>query len=202
MLYSRPLKYLKSIVILLMIVLLAGYLFFRFGGYIFIKSDIKNNIVSNIQNSEQLPAELLEMYNQVYDKPLENSYLRYILNSFGNKSDNTCTCKESVLLHQADLPDNNNIYKILLISYLEDFVSPKECLQFNFHYGFHIKDCEGINEISKFYYNLDISELDKNQMLELIVMYKNPAYFDKNRRPEILKKQVDKLKERIYYENR
>lgn len=195
MMYRKLTKYLKSITILLIMLLLTGYLFFRFGGYIFIKEDIKNNIVSNIQNSDQLPAEFLEMYNQVYNKPLGNSYLQYILNSLDNK-DNTCPCRESVFLHQADLPQNN-IYTVLLISHLENFVSQKECLQFNFHYGFRIKDYEGITEISNFYYNLDISELDENQMLELIVMYKNPTYFDKNRRPEILKKQVDKLKERI-----
>ena len=77
---------------------------------------------------------------------------------------------------------------------LDKDVSPKKCLDFYLSRFDFLYSTIGIQNASKFYYQKDLEQLSDDEMFELSVMTLNPAFYNKIRRPDILKEKVEKVK--------
>ena len=56
---------------------------------------------------------------------------------------------------------------------------------------------KGIYNASEYYYEKDLKDLSSKEQLELIIMMKNPAYYNKRRFPKRLKREAETLDKEI-----
>ncbi len=162
----------------------------KFGAYLFVDSGLKNDLISVIEESEDLPDRFYDLYELAYPNSINNhSHLSLFFNNLLGKRKNDCPCGQVAYMS----PYNYGWQKVLFTFHLEGYVSQKQCLnllvnKMDFLYG-----NLGINSASSFYYNKKLKDLSSNEMLELILMMDNPSFYNKLKRPEMLKKKVDEL---------
>lgn len=169
----------------------AIYIYFTKAAYWKIDRESRDWAISEIKSAPTLPNRFYDIYNQIYSGALENGQLHYLLNR--DNTDSECPCRLAAY-------ELLSIYDIQLITatfWLENQVTQKECLNYymsDFKFGNNIS---GIFEASIFYYQKDIVELDNREIIELLIMMRNPALYNKNRNNERLEKGVTEIINRI-----
>lgn len=186
-------KIIKRLSIFALIGFLILFLYLRFGGYFFLDSSLKKELIELIETSPNLPERFYELYEVAYPKSLENNYLRYIID------------KQILEKHESELPSisiayNSNlgwsrfaIKQIMLTFYIEDKTTQKECLNFYAQdFDFLYKNV-GVERASLFYFEKELENLNDREMMSLIVMMKNPSLYNPIRKPERVETKVEEL---------
>ena len=166
-----------------------------------IDKETYNNLVEAIKASEDLPDRFYEIYGQVTkfdEKSTTNKYLsNELLNMQNYHMKNSCPCFDisSEFAFNATIDYRMfGINKITIGLTLDKDVSPKKCLDFYLSKFDFLYSIIGIKNASQFYYQKDLEQLSDDEMFELSVMTLNPAFYNKIRKSENLKKKMEELK--------
>lgn len=176
------------------------YLFCEYGGYVLLDKEHCAESVSLIKRSPTLPPRFYTLYNKVYPNTLNKNLWRFYAKAF--------------LLARV-YRDNNNIYRevsytlgyyrikdfIPATFYLKDQVSPEQCLNCMMQRYDFLNNARGIRNASRFYYDKELEHLNDKEMIGLIVMIKNPSYFNKLRFPERHERKVKEILKMIEVDN-
>ena len=192
-----PMKKIPKIISRIILLTAISIISILFGLYIWLTQRIDNvidketynHLVEEIKASEDLPERFYEIYEQVTgfnEKSTTNKLLFYRLIQ---EKRNSCPCVDA----------SYDFGHISIDSWtvglaLDKDASPKKCLDFSLSKYDFLYHAIGIQHASQFYYRKDIKQLSDDEMFELSVMTLNPSYYNKIRRPEELKKEVERIK--------
>lgn len=128
----------------------------------------------------ELPSRFYEIYNHMYPYRLSRGYIQSIL--YGNQI-NSCPCTEiSYLLHpNANSRIEYQINKLNVIFYLESKFSQKQCFNYTMSRMDFLYQTRGVKEASEFYFKKSINQLSDSEIVNLILMYNNPSYYNPRR---------------------
>jgi len=150
-------------------------------------------IINEINKSKELTTEFYSQFEKVYGMNSTNDwFVISILKTIQGKSMNTeCPCRLAAYrFHQGNGTANNTT----LAFALENSVGKKKCLDFYIKNFDFLYNNIGIENAAKYYYKKNGADLTKDEILELVIMIKNPSYYNKIRHPERLKNAVRKYK--------
>lgn len=173
-----------------------GFLFLRFGGYLFIDKADREHFVNEMKNSPPLPERFYEIYDIIYPDALGSSTLgSYFYNQLSDGFNRECPCAEATY---------SGIYGrylgagLRLISFtLDDDVSQRECLNFYTAKIDFLHGNKGIEKLSKSYFDKDVYSLNDREIIEVIVTMKNPNLYNRKRRPERVEAAVNQIFEKL-----
>lgn len=145
-----------------------------------------------IRNAEELPELFYITMDKFYDIGTTQEYL---LSGFINSRNlKDCPCKDnSWQIYEFEHRVYGHPY-FLAIKLNKEFTSRQCMTRFAHQIRFRSK-VNGVEEAARFYFKKDITEISKNEMAVLVLMYENPYYYNPLRRPELVEK---KLKEHGY----
>jgi len=156
-------------------------------------------------------AKTLAWTTSYYSTVPDDSIPDNIINAFGKVFPNSLTNKiYPDLLWCVFAPRHNNSYvqinfaydittttRLKLISVanqLDNKLTKKQCIYgYLSHFHFRNNARRGIIKAAKVYYNKDLKSLTETECLELMIMTKNPALFDKFRHQDKLDEEVKKV---------
>lgn len=145
--------------------------------------------VANFTN-EEIPDNLISTYEDVFPNSLDNNIYPDLLWITFAKRDNG-------FYPQIDLAykiSQSSGFKIISIAnQLDNRLTHKQCIYAYLEHVDFSNNIHGITQAAFHYYNKRLKELTKLESIELIIMTKNPFYYDKIRHPERLKREVEKI---------
>ena len=163
------------------------YIYSTKSAYWKISKDNQEEIISIIQSAPALPERFYYLYNKIYPGSLDYGQLHYFLNR--NKGYAECPCR----LAGYKFSTLYNIHLTQLTFWLEEKVSPKECLNY---YAAHMdfsNQINGILQASNYYFDKNIRDLSDYELIELIIILENPTLYNKNRKSDRLNKRVNDI---------
>lgn len=178
----------------LLLVIIGSVLFIRFGGYLIIDKSEKEHLVNEIKNAPQLPDRFYEIYDMVYPNALEKStFLSYFYK--GRQNNQKCPCGEAAYF---GMYGKYFGIKLRLLSFiLDDYVTQKECLNFYTTKIDFLHGNIGMENFSESYFNKDIYSLNDKEIVEIIIIMKNPSLYSRKRNPERLDLEINRILEEI-----
>jgi membrane carboxypeptidase/penicillin-binding protein len=72
----------------------------------------------------------------------------------------------------------------LIIRYIEQNYSQEDCLNFNFSNFDFLYGRKGIEQVSQSLFNKETKDLKPMEMAEILTLYENPVWNNRNRNPE------------------
>lgn len=182
-----------SIAILVLVVtgLLAVFVFFEYGGYFLFTKEEREVVKDEIIKGPPLPDNFINVYTAVYPEALKRGLWNYIGTEAITGNYNECPCRDAAYPFISILKAGN-FYKAALVAFqIENIATQRQCLEFVLNNMYFSNGVKGINNAAKRFYEKELAELNDDQALELIVMAKNPSLYNKERRPELIKQQVE-----------
>lgn len=183
-------RIIKKALIIGFITILIIFLFIRFGGYIFIDSEIKKELIVSIKASPQLPDKFYKLFEIAYPKSLSRDYM-------------TFTLDHKLLENQGSVPPSHQtsylgsyfwgIKLYMLIFYVEDWTTQQECLNYLSESHDFLNGNRGIRQASLFYFKKEVDDLDDKQMVTFILMLENPSFYNPIRRPEFVNEKAEEV---------
>lgn len=156
-------------------------------------------VIKEIQSTKGYDEFVYSTYNQVYDNALERSSFEHLIsNLLGDRKECPCyyaTHWASPYILKSGYKWHENRYAAA--RYLEKEVSQKECLNFILTEFDYRNNNIGIEAAAKFYYQKNIADLEKEELIGLFVMYENPTFYNPKRFPERHAKRVAELMQKI-----
>lgn len=161
-----------------------------------------NKLISEISTTKPLPNNFQKTIAQIYPDIFDNNYSKHLLlQLLSNKEFQPCPCRNVALRVRTENQNVNqavrNLYPVSLTWAIEERVSQKQCMAYNLSNFDFTKGIIGIDQASDYYFNENLANLSTNQLLELILMIKNPLLYDKERRPAIFNEELKILKSKI-----
>ncbi|MGH1516046.1 transglycosylase domain-containing protein [Chryseobacterium sp. JK1] len=181
-------KYLKGGLISICTIMILLFMYLEWGGSYIMKNTDKKMITEYLQSSNQLPQNFIIFYNTVYPKSLsQNSWDFSLTNLSQSHLDiNECPCRYSGnrIMPTLDIQNKISWNYILLIRYIEQNYTQKDCLNFNFSNFDFLNNRKGIEMISQNLFNKSAEKLQPVEMAEILALYENPRKNDRYRNPE------------------
>lgn len=174
--------------------------YFRFGAYIFIDKEQRTSVIHSIESAPPLPPRFYELYevanpNSLNTRYTENNVRQIIDAALGERN---YRVREVPSVDAAYIGSYCwGVKKIQLIYYIEDNTTQKQCLNFNAQHLDFLSKNVGVKAASQFYFEKAFDELNDREMVTLIVMMKNPSFFNPLRRPDKVKNAVDKIMKKL-----
>lgn len=194
---------LKKLFILFIIILSLLFLYLKYGGYIWMDQEERDQIVIQIKQSPELPDQFYQIYNSIYPQSLNQSVLDYLIE---RESDNLLSKQlnsniniflEVVAI--ANLQTRFRVSRFQEASYLENFVTPKECLNFWSSKVYFKDGVVGIKNGCTYLFNKNLEDLTDDELIELIVVMQNSLFYNKKKRPDVVERKIKNIKEKIHY---
>ncbi len=192
----KVVKYsLSTLILILMIV-------FAFIQYL--KSDFNNpfdqnkltKLKSKIEKSNSIPSDFAKVYELI--NPITNTN-GILVDELKEDYKRDCPClnvaRQSRIFSQNRLLGNEYV----LAWKLEKEFTQKECLDYyvrNFNFA---NSNIGICSASEYYFNKEVTELNFDENATLVIMMKNPIFYNPLLQPERLKKKLTEIKTTINY---
>jgi len=198
------LKIFKWIGLLAIILLIAFYFKIKNAWTDVYSAEQLSTLVIKINEAEALPSIFLVTMSEVYPGFLEKGVLIQSTQKFLTRNSNIqCPCEDLSrtinINHQNRRRQNEKLYSISLAMAIEDKVEQDQCLAFYLERFDFTNGLIGIESASIYYYGKNLAKLTTEQQLELILMIKNPALYNKNKRPEIFDRELENLKIKTGY---
>lgn len=191
---------LKKILLVISIIgftcIIAIYSYFEFGGYFLLGED-REAIGKEIRNNPALPDNFINIYDAIYPDALNNNLWSYVASGALTGKYKECPCRDAAYPYIVS-KGAGDFYEAALITFqVEDMVTQKECLAFVLNNMYFRHGVEGITNAAQYYYKKDFDKLNEDEVTELIVMAENPFLYNKERRPELVKKRVEELRHKF-----
>ncbi len=178
----------------LLVLLASGYIYLTKSAYWKIPRNEREEMVAVIKAAPALPDRFYELYNKVYSQSLEKGQFYYFLKR--NKGFSECPCRIAAY-HVSLLSPLYGVGYVSVAFWLEDKVSQKECLNYYVSKQDFTSRIFGLSQASEFYFDKPMEQLTDRETVELILMMRNPSYFDKRRYSDRLDRYVDETMDRI-----
>lgn len=159
------------------------------------------NIVSEIKKTNSVSDDFIKIYckvnNYKKNKTTNEFILKFPIEVLQNKYTHRCACFDA----NYGLIVWNTLDRISLGIQLDEKVGTKKCLDYYLNNIDFTDNKKGVFEASRHIYNKDLNDLTEIEMIELSMISENPFFYNKNKRPEIVKIRLNEVLERINYSN-
>lgn len=195
---KRLIKIFRNSVIIVLLLILAFYIFLLNAWKIdFTEEEIKPYI-TEIKQAEELPYLFYELYNLDNNNSLDSGTMEFLAKSlFYIKTSRPISVWLARMIYIPKMKDrvfiNRVKIELSLAMKIDRETLQKEQLNYLLNDLDFVNGQIGVKNASKFYFEKEITELTENEIASLIVMTRNPAFYNPKRRPEKLKNEVDKL---------
>ena len=195
---KRLLKIFRNISIFVFLMILAFYIFILNAWKIdFTEEEIKPYI-AEIKQAEKLPDLFYELYNVDNGNSLEYGTLEYLTKNLLFIKTIAPSSVWIARLMYVSKSEYRNYPKILkvelsLATKIDKEISAKEQLNFIVQETNFANDQIGLKSAAKFYFNKEVKELNSLEMSKLVVMFRNPSFFNPKRRLEKLNQEAELL---------
>lgn len=153
-------------------------------------------IITAIKQAPPIPEDFKSTVQLVYPEIFETSLYKHDINSFFGNYETPCPSK-SIAYQFHWHPKNWTFFSgtipFSLAWYLEGEITQEECFAFEIANFDFMNNQKGIYNASEYYYEKDLKDLSSKEQLELIIMMKNPAYYNKRRFPKRLEQEAEIL---------
>jgi hypothetical protein len=152
---------------------------------------ISHLVNCNKTDEDSIPSNLISAYEKVYPGSLE-------VNAWPDPIWYYFTCEkhypQKELAAHIHIMEKNSILRglqaISVINQIDNRLSNKQCIYAHLNMMDYTNMGIGLDEASKIYYNKTVEELSDKECLEIVIMSRNPALYNKIRHPEILEEKV------------
>ena len=203
---ARPLKRLLKIiltfVIAILLIIWSVTTYLKYSLRQFITEKTLSEIISPIKSARSLPDSFKETYSKVYPDIFKNDLNATLTNSIFRKKATPSPSRQIaeqlwMVFGGTELGLRRKLHYIGFIWILEDSVTQEKCFEYYVsHYDFGY-NTRGIYNASLKFYNKPLDSLTIDEQLGIILLLKNPAYFNKVRNPDRHDKAVKELKDKI-----
>ncbi|MES2485038.1 MAG: transglycosylase domain-containing protein [Bacteroidota bacterium] len=195
------LKILKRFAIILLAVMACIYLFFELGGYCITNKAERGSMAKTIKQAPALPDNFLRVYGKVYSGALDSTMWGYVFKKGFSRTDFRYPARDTAVeycIHNR----NGGFLSIAFTAFLiEDHATPQQCLQFNMSNCYLTRNITGVEAASQYYFKKWLKDITDEQVLELLVMMKNPGLYDKHssssRRVKLFYKALAEFRKRL-----
>ena len=154
--------------------------------------------ISEIKQAEKLPELFYELYNLDTNNSLEYGTLNYLTKSFSRTKNHqpvSIWLARMIYIPKLTSKAYPKILKLelSLATKIENETSSKEQLNFMLKQIDFVNGQVGVKSAAKYYFYKELNELNKTEVANLIVMTRNPSFYNPKKRAERLKLEVEKL---------
>ncbi len=177
-------------------ILISTFLILLFGTFIYLKPQWKGKISAKEMNvfTEQIlvtpkaDSSFVLLYQKLFPENLKGDFLttKLLTGSSNMCSRATFFCTNTISM---TIPE-----KISFFQELESRVAQEDCLNCYLERYDFLNQAIGLEKASEVYFQKNTKDLNLEEQLTIIVMLKNLSYYNPKRRPEIVEKEVLKLK--------
>lgn len=200
--YSKKIiKVLKPVFFIGLLLMFAGYLYtINSWRYIATKDDVAS-LSNQIKNAEPLPERFYTLYDLAYSNTLDEGAG---LNALKSVVENRTGCPSLYAARISTLQLSKvRDKRRAILSYhslamkLENSVSQKQCLNWIATTNPGLNNVLGAKNVSDFYFEKSLSELNDKELATLVVMLENWSLYNPLRNPEVVEKKVNELLSKI-----
>ena len=163
----------------------------------FTEEEIKPYI-AEIKQAEKLPDLFYELYNVDNGNSLEYGTLEYLTKNLlfiKTIAPSSVWIARLMYISKSEYRNYPKILKVelSLATKIDKEISAKEQLNFIVQETNFAMDQIGLKSAAKFYFNKEVKELNSLEMAKLVVMLRNPSFFNPKRRLEKLNQEAELL---------
>ena len=163
----------------------------------FTEEEIKPYI-AEIKQAEKLPDLFYELYNVDNGNSLEYGTLEYLTKNLlfiKTIAPSSVWIARLMYISKSEYRNYPKILKVelSLATKIDKEISANEQLNFIVQETNFAKDQIGLKSAAKFYFNKEVKELNSLEMAKLVVMFRNPSFFNPKRRLEKLNQEAELL---------
>ncbi|PRB02583.1 hypothetical protein CQ046_11885 [Chryseobacterium sp. MYb7] len=188
-------KYLKKILLFIIIVIFSFVLYVELGGRYILNTIDKRLITWSVRSSNKLPENFNTFYNIVYPNSLlQNSWIflgNAIINQNSQKKECPCNQMASNIFPRLGYQNKSSFDQFLIARYIEHSYSQKDCLNFNFRNFDFLENRKGIENVSKSLFNKEVKDLQPMEIAEILALYENPVKNNRYRSSERAKNRTE-----------
>lgn len=188
--------------IFFIVVCFSFYLYIENGAKIYFPEKERTELIQQIKSAPQLPENFVNFYSVVYPNNIKYttwSYLkRQFLSIFPSRDEN---CLYFQVAKNFCFPQKiyhvKNLFKPIMFSaYIEDYVSQKECLNYQFLKFDFLQNRIGLEAVSQDLFKKPLKNLQPIELAEIIALSENPIRNNRYRNPERTQQRSKALLER------
>jgi hypothetical protein len=158
-------------------------------------------IVLKISSTDSISSDFIKVYCEVNNIDVSNSTNNFLFSLpynklIGNYSER-CPCLDA----NYGLLVWNSLERISLGIQLDNKIGSKKCLDYYLTNIAFPNNVIGVNVASRVIYNKELHELNNVEMIELSMISRNPSFYNKKKRPDLVKARLNELLKRIDYKN-
>lgn len=181
------------------LVFLMSILVFAFLGFKFLLSDYNpafkptevNELVADVKRARPVGEQFVEVYNQV--NPILSTADFLFHRKMERSPASPCLDLASI---RYQLIHSNNIFlgnRYVLALMLEKKLNQEECLNCLVNHFDFLNGSRTVYQAARYYFGVDFDSLTVHQQATLVVMMKNPALYNPERRPELIEAKLEEL---------
>jgi hypothetical protein len=197
----KKIKILLTIFILLILILFLINLVFYKIGLKYLPKNINSLKITQIHNTKFIKLFWLMESGDIKIEMKPMIYNLLFLFYYDNHRNNLSTTVARLILNKSNniLTQNieNQNYIYTLSVWISKHWTAEECLEYISTYAYFGNNYYGIDKASNGYYNKSLSELSLEELAYLILMFKNPVYYDKIKFPDRSKKIIIEIVNKI-----
>jgi len=167
---------------------------------LYVTKDLIGSAEKLALESDKLPALFYELYDLNFPNGTTNSPNQQVLKVLLGNEKEGCTCRYLARLYFASGANNSHdnwlghgLNNIAVGNYLFKKYGGKVCLDMYVNRFDYVNGQIGVRNAANFYFNKSLNELGLFEIGTLIVMTKNPSFYNPIRRPDIVKEETNKL---------
>ncbi|WP_430817793.1 transglycosylase domain-containing protein [Carboxylicivirga sp. RSCT41] len=192
--------------LILILLGLYGYFHIKNSWKSFTSESILIKLTKEIKNAEPLPELFYALYNTEYPNCFKYNHRRHLINSlFIDEYSSPPSHNVARLIgHSIKTTINSEkqrrdflFYPYSLTWEIEKSTNQYECLNWLARNCDLVYNKKGIEDAAIFFYKDTLTDLDSIEMASMVLMMKNPAFYDPIRRPEFVKEKSLKLIEKL-----
>lgn len=172
-------KLLMSLLFLFILIIGCFYLYLTNSIDLVMPKEKQMIIFTKIKESEDLPKSFYIQYEKLNPNGLNRSYTVSLLSHFSTKL-KKCACEE-IYAHPGFFDNYNRLASSIFIYEVNKMFGGKKCLDFALQNADFTNGIKGIKLASKKYFGKEINELNENEVLDMLIIYKNPSFYTRRK---------------------
>lgn len=153
-------------------------------------------VILDIKAARQQDERLIALYNKIHKNALEKSSWRNAWDSMWGQY-NECPCRNAVRMSRINkrhkLAENDFAVSVKI----EREVSQRDCLNFLFERTNYVYKNIGVDAASEYYFKKQVSELNDDELIGLIIMHKNPVLYNPIRSRDRWEAKIKEVKKEL-----
>lgn len=167
-------------------------------------------LINDIANSPELPDSFYNTIEKYFPEPYEEHTWNASVKHFLGIKSNHCQCNELYLFFIDGKPLEERKWipfgkdDIVIKLFIEQIFSQKECLRYNMNSSEFAYGINGISELSKFFYNKELKDLNEREIIGLYMNQFAPSTYNPIKNKEKFDKVIEtviKRKEKRSFNN-